>query len=69
MVTEERISQNSSRLAAQRKDEERVMEKLCSSENQISQLKAQLQHANSSKQDEIERLQMKLGFVTLRIVK
>ena len=69
MVTEERISQNSSRLAAQRKDEERVMEKLGSSENQISQLKAQLQHVNSSKQDEIERLQMKLGFVTLRIVK
>jgi len=61
IVIEERINQNSLKLAAQSKEEEKSKDKLSSSEHQISLLKAQLQHVNASKQDEIERLQKKLG--------
>lgn len=68
MAIEERINQNSSRLSAQRKDEQIFIEKLNNSEHQISQLKAQLQHTSAGKQDEIERLQKKLGFVKFSIL-
>ena len=63
MVIEERISQNSLKITAQMNEGEKSKEKLSTSEQQISQLKAQLQHVSTSKQEEIEKLQKKLGYV------
>ena len=63
MVIEERINQNSLKVTAKINEGEKSKEKLSSSEQQISHLKAQLHHVSTSKQEEIEKLQKKLGFV------
>eukprot|EP00795_Rhopilema_esculentum_P017750 gene17750-9422_t len=58
---EERINQNSYRLSAQRKDDEKSKEKFKEAEGHIAQLKAQLLHISTTKQEEVEKLQKKLG--------
>eukprot|EP00112_Aurelia_sp_Birch-Aquarium-sp1_P012010 Seg2521.5_Seg2521.6 transcript_id=Seg2521.5_Seg2521.6/GoldUCD/mRNA.D3Y31 product="Centrosomal protein of 85 kDa" protein_id=Seg2521.5_Seg2521.6/GoldUCD/D3Y31 len=58
---EERINQNSFKMIAQRKDEKKHETALKEAECQISQLKAQLQNLANTKQEEIEKLQRKLG--------
>lgn len=48
-------------MIAQRKDEKKHETALKEAECQISQLKAQLQNLANTKQEEIEKLQRKLG--------
>lgn len=68
MVIEDRISQSSTRLNEQQKDDEKWRQKLNDSEHQISTMKAQLQHVSATKQDEVEKLQKKLGFVEIMAI-
>ncbi len=60
---EERFNQNSFLLMSQRKEEEKYEMERKTSQCQISKIKAQLQNLSATKQEEIEKLQSKLGWV------